>query len=124
MEEEANLLSILQDVDAAKVGGVLAEVEKYEKIIDKVSGIVMRLNKIGVLPAVMRIAGQKSGITDIDKPLPQPSQMSVEAASPTHLLMFKELNKQPEEVLGEMLKQAILLEEKNDRKPDSKDRKG
>lgn len=110
--EEENLLSMLNTVDVDKVGKVLAEFEKYEKLLDKVSGITMRLNRIGVLPAIIRIAGQKSGITNIDAPLPQQNPLSLDAASPTHLLMFKELNKQNEEVIGVLFKNAILEEAK------------
>ena len=112
MAGEVNLLDMLKDVDVDKVGSVLKEFEKYEKLLDKVSGITMRLNRIGVLPAIIRIAGQKSGIKDIDAPLPQPSQLSIEAVSPTHLMMYKELNAQPEAVIGEMFKQAVIAGEK------------
>ena len=103
-----NLLDMLNGIDVDKVGSVLKEFEKYEKILDKVSGITMRLNRIGVLPAILRIAGQKSGIKDIDSPLPQQSPLNIDAASPMHLLMFKELNAQPEAVISELYKNAIL----------------
>ena len=109
-----NLLSMMQNIDVDKVGSVLKEFEKYEKILDKVSGITMRLNRIGVLPAVLRIAGQKSGIKDLDAPLPQQSPLSIDAASPMHLLMFKELNVQPEAVISELYKNAVLAGAKND----------
>lgn len=127
MVGEVNLLDMLKDVDVDKVGSVLKEFEKYEKLLDKVSGITMRLNRIGVLPAIIRLAGQKSGIQNIDAPLPQPSQLSIEAASPTHLMMFKELNAQPEAIIGEMFKQAVLAGEKvkhGKGKTKSKDREG
>ena len=107
-EGSTNLLSMLNNIDADKVGSVLKEFEKYEKILDKVSGITMRLNRIGVLPAILRIAGQKRGIQNLDAPLPKPSELSIDAKSPVHLLMFKELNNQPEEVIKEMYKQMVL----------------
>jgi hypothetical protein len=119
MVEEAgteNLLSMMQNMDVDKVGSVLKEFEKYEKILDKVSGITMRLNRIGVLPAILRIAGQKSGIENLDAPLPKQSPLSIDAKSPMHLLMFKELNNQPEEVISGMFKSAVIAEEKNVRK--------
>jgi len=118
-EESVNLLSMLNNVDVDKVGNVLKEVEKYEKLLDKVSGITMRLNRIGVLPAIIRIAGQKSGIQNIDAPLPQQSELSIEAKSPIHLLMFKELNNQPENVISDMFKAAVLAGAKpvKDKKP-------
>lgn len=115
-----NLLDMMNNVDVDKVGKVLKEVEKYEKILDKVSGITMRLNRIGVLPAVLRIAGQKSGVTNIDAPLPRQSELSIDAKSPMHLLMFKELNNQPEEVISEMFKAAVIVGEKNVRKAKNK----
>ena len=111
MSEEpgtSNLLSMMNNINVDKVGSVLKEVEKYEKILDKVSGITMRLNRIGVLPAILRIAGQKSGIKNIDAPLPQQSELSIDAKSPIHLLMFKELNAQTEAVISELYKNAIL----------------
>ena len=116
MSEEpgtTNLLDLMNNVDVDKVGNVLKEFEKYEKILDKVSGITMRLNRIGVLPAVLRIAGQKSGIQNIDAPLPRQSPLSIDAVSPMHLMMFKELNAQPEAVISELYKNAILAGEKN-----------
>ena len=107
-----NLLSMMNNIDVDKVGSVLKEVEKYEKILDKVSGITMRLNRIGVLPAILRIAGQKSGVKNIDAPLPQQSPLNIEAASSIHLLMFKTLNKQPEEIISELYENAVLASAK------------
>jgi hypothetical protein len=104
-----NLLSMMQNMDVDKVGSVLKEFEKYEKILDKVSGITMRLNRIGVLPAILRIAGQKSGIENLDAPLPKQSELSIEAKSPVHLIMFKELNNQPEDIISETYKQMIIV---------------
>lgn len=119
--ESENLLSILNNVDVDKVGSMLKEFEKYEKLLDKISGITMRLNRIGVLPAIIRIAGQKSGIKDLDAPLPQQSELSIIAKSATHLLMYKELNNQPEEVIANMFKAAILSEKKGEgRRPKDK----
>ena len=115
-----NLLDMMNNVDVDKVGKVLKEVEKYEKILDKVSGITMRLNRIGVLPAILRIAGQKSGIPNIDTPLPKQSELSIDAASPMHLLMFKELNAQPEEVISVLYKNAVLASVKTEKKEKSK----
>ena len=123
MTEEAggeNLLGMMNNIDIDKVGSVLKEFEKYEKILDKVSGITMRLNRIGVLPAILRIAGQKSGIENLDAPLPKQSELSIDAASPTHLLMFKELNAQPETVISELYKTAILAGDKTEKKEKKK----
>ena len=122
-EESVNLLSMLNDVDVDKVGNVLKEFEKYEKLLDKVSGITMRLNRIGVLPAIIRIAGQKSGVQNIDAPLPQQSALSIDAKSPIHLLMFKELNNQPENVISDLYKNAVLASEKQVSKAKDKKRK-
>lgn len=110
--EDVNLLEMLNNVDVDKVGNVLKEFEKYEKILDKASGIMMRLNRIGVLPAMLRIAGQKSGIANIDAPLPKQSELTIEAKSPVHLMMFKELNTQSETVISDMFKAAILANAK------------
>ena len=115
-----NLLDMMNNVDVDKVGKVLKEVEKYEKILDKVSGITMRLNRIGVLPAVLRIAGQKSGIQNIDAPLPQQNPLSIDAASPMHLLMFKELNAQSEEVITGLYKNAVIAGTKQEKEKKTK----
>jgi len=110
-ENTENLLNLINQVDVEKVGNVLNELSKYEKLLDKVSGIIMRLNRIGVLPAVMRIVGVKTGLgEEINKPLPQVSPLSIEAKSPSHLLLFKELNKQTEDTVTEILKQSILAD--------------
>jgi hypothetical protein len=76
----------------------------------------MRLNRIGVLPAILRIAGQKSGIENLDAPLPQQSPLNIDAKSPMHLLMFKELNNQPENVISQMFKTAVKAEGKQSKK--------
>lgn len=126
MSEEVgttNLLDMMSNVDVDKVGKALKEIEKYEKILDKISGITMRLNRIGVLPAVLRIAGQKSGIQNIDAPLPQQSPLSIDAASPMHLLMFKELNAQPEAVINELYKNAVAASIKQETSKEKKPKK-
>ena len=113
-----NLLGMINGIDIDKVGSVLKEVEKYEKILDKISGIIMRLNRIGVLPAAIRIMAPKG--VDIDKPLPTPNELQIIAKSPVHLMMFRELNNQPEEVISGMFKQAIIEGEKAGKKPKKK----
>jgi hypothetical protein len=123
MEEEQNLLSMMQNVDVDKVGNVLKEVEKYEKILDKISGITMRLNRIGVLPAIIRIAGQKSGIENLEAPLPKQSELSIDAKTPVHLMMFKELNNQSEEIITQMFKAAVIAGEKPKNKEINKPKK-
>lgn len=103
---------MIQNVDVDKMGNVLKELEKYEKIFDKVSGLITRLDKTGILPAILRIAGQKSGIENIDAPLPQKNPLSIDSNSPAHLMMFQELNKlSPEQIQG-MYKQALEAEMK------------
>ena len=105
-----NLLGMLNGIDVDKVGSILKEVEKYEKLLDKISGMIMRLNRIGVLPAAIRIMAPKG--VDIDKPLPAPNELQIIAKSPAHLMMFRELNNQPEEVINSMFKRAIIEGEK------------
>ena len=105
-----NLLSMLNNVDADKVGNVLKEFEKYEKILDKITGMIMRLNRIGVLPATIRILSNNN--PDIDKPLPQQNPLAIDAATPSHLLLYKELNTQPETVITDMFKASVIEEAK------------
>jgi len=123
-QESTNLLSLIQGMDADKVGDVLKQFEKYEKVIDKASGMVMRLNRIGVLPAVMRVVGAKTGMgEEINKPLPQQSELEIKASSATHLYFYKQLNNQPEEAINKMLQQAIIEGEKQQRKADKEAKK-
>lgn len=109
-KEEVNLLSLLNDIDVDKVGNVLKEFEKYEKILDKASGIVMRLNRIGLLPAVIRILGKDT--PNLNEPLPQQSPLNIEAKTAMHLMMFQELNKVSEEVINKMYKSIVEAEVK------------
>jgi hypothetical protein len=46
---EVNLGSILQGMDIDKVDGMLNTLTKYEKMFDKVSGMITKLDKIGVI---------------------------------------------------------------------------
>lgn len=101
-----SLLKIASEMNAEQVGGILAEIEKYSAIIDKISGFLTRLNRIGVLPAVIRIYAAKTGVSgDINAPLQHP--LSVTAASSTHKFLFDNLNEQAEEVIKAFLQQGM-----------------
>ena len=104
---EVSLGSILQGMDIDKVDGMLSTLTKYEKMFDKVSGLITKLDKIGVIPAIIRVAGVKGNIPDLDKPLVDP--LSVHATTGTHLVFFAELNKLPENIVADMYKQMLIL---------------
>jgi hypothetical protein len=112
-ENEVNLLNLIDNVNIDKLSSTLKEIEKYEKLIDKISGIITKLNNIGVIPAIVRIVGKKADVTNIDAPLPQISPLSIEATSSTHLLLYKQLNEQSEENIANMFKNAVLIEQEN-----------
>jgi hypothetical protein len=104
---EVSLGSLLQGMDIDKVDGMLNTLTKYEKIFDKVSGLVTKLDKMGVIPAVIRVAGVKANIPDLDKPLVDP--LSVHATTGTHHVFFAELNKLPENIIADMYKQMLII---------------
>ena len=104
---EVSLGSILQGMDIDKVDGMLSTLTKYEKIFDKVSGLVTKLDKMGVIPAIIRVAGNKANIPDLDKPLVDP--LNVHASSGTHHVFYAELNKLPEKIISDMYKQMLVL---------------
>ena len=104
---EVSLGSILQGMDIDKVDGMLSTLTKYEKMFDKVSGLVTKLDKMGVIPAIIRVAGVKGNIPDLDKPLVDP--LSVHATTGTHHVFFGELNKLPENIIADMYKQMLLM---------------
>jgi hypothetical protein len=104
---EVSLGSLIQGMDIDKVDGMLSTLTKYEKMFDKVSGLVTKLDKMGVIPAIIRVAGVKGNIPDLDKPLVDP--LSVHAASGTHHVFYAELNKLPENIIADMYKQMLLM---------------
>jgi hypothetical protein len=106
---EVSLGSLIQGMDINKVDDMLGTLTKYEKIFDKVSGLVTKLDKMGVIPAIIRVAGVKANIPDLDKPLVDP--LSVHATSGTHHVFFGELNKLPENMIADMYKQMLILSE-------------
>jgi len=112
-----SLLKLLSETDPVKVGDFLKEIEKYEALIDKVSGLLMRLNRIGILPAFTRIAGVKMGIKeDINAPLSNP--LMITAATPQHYTVFDKLN----EVTPQQL-EAIFIGNQPKEKKKSKAKK-
>jgi hypothetical protein len=104
---EVSLGSILQGMDVDQVDSMLSTLTKYEKMFDKVSGLVTKLDKIGVIPAIIRVAGVKGNIPDLDKPLVDP--LTVHAVTGTHLVFFSELNKLPERIISDMYKQMLVI---------------
>lgn len=90
--EEKSLLDVLNaasKVDVSNLDNVLSTVSKYEKIIDKFLNLYTKLEKSGVINAMLRIAGKRAGV-DLDKPTIHP--LSVVAASPQHKVLFDMLN--------------------------------
>lgn len=104
---EVSLGSLLQGMDVNKLDSVLSTISKYEKIFDKVSGMITKLDKIGVIPAIIRVAGNKANIPDLDKPLVDP--LSIHATTGTHHVFFAELNKLPENIIADMYKQMLVM---------------
>lgn len=116
---DIDLLKIVSEADPEKVGGVLKEIEKYSDIIDKITGHIARFNRMGILPALIRVWGKKAGVEgDINAPLSSPLQLT--AASPTHKLFFDELNEQAEEVIKSFLYQNMKAQIKAEQPVKSK----
>ena len=123
MSGEIDLIKLLNNKEATdqtvdNLGHILGELDKYNEIITKVGGIINRLDKSGVLPALLRVAGAKTG-ADIDKPLPQ-SALNIESRSPIHATLFKKLNELPdstiENMLSDSIRQQLESEKKNKKK--------
>ncbi len=90
--EEKSMLDVLDaanKVDVSKVDDLLATISKYEKIMDKFLNLYSKLEKSGVINAVLRIAGKRAGV-DLDKPAVHP--LNVVASSPQHKVLFDLLN--------------------------------
>lgn len=104
METEISLGSLIAKTEPKQLDSFLATVTKYEKLMDKGMAIIEKLNKMGVLPAVIRGIGEKQGIKDIGKPLTNP--LALEAATASHRMLYLTLNEAPEEAVIEMFKQA------------------
>jgi hypothetical protein len=109
---EENLGALLQSaskMDISKIDETLKTLAKYEGLLDRVSGIITKLDKIGVIPAVVRTLGKKGGIEDIDKPLNNP--LNIIATTATHKLVYEKLNGLAENEVEQIYKQIILAEE-------------
>lgn len=84
-----DVLNAANKVDVSKVDDLLATISKYERIMDKFLNLYNKLEKSGVINAVLRIAGKRAGV-DLDKPAVHP--LSIVAASPQHKVLFDILN--------------------------------
>jgi len=119
MTEEKESLTKLSDVVAKaatpeNLDKLLKDWDKYNKIFDRVNDTIEKLNRLGLIPAIVRGIGKKYEIPDIDKPLSDP--LAISAASPIHKLFFSELNNVPEEQIKEMFKQVMHATEEHERK--------
>lgn len=85
---------------ASTADRITSTVETVDKVLASVEKVLDRLDRMGVLAPVVRIAGKQAGV-DVDQPLA--SRMGVTAASPLHQQMFTELNTLSEQQLGEVV---------------------
>ena len=117
-EEKKNLTSLSQVVAQAatpeNLDKLLKDWDKYNKIFDRVNETIEKLNRLGLIPAIVRGIGKKYEIADIDKPLSDP--LAISATSVTHKLFFQELNAVSEAQIKEMFKQAMHATEEHERK--------
>ena len=118
LEEKKNLTSLSQVIAQAatpeNLDKLLKDWDKYNKIFDRVNETIEKLNRLGLIPAIVRGIGKKYEIADIDKPLSDP--LAISAASPIHKLFFSELNNVPEEQIKEMFKNAMHAAEEHEHK--------
>lgn len=84
---------------------LLKDWDRYNKIFDRVNETITKLDRIGILPAIIRGVGKKYDIADIDKPLND--SLMIQAASGIHKLFFSELNQVPEDIVKQMYQQAL-----------------
>lgn len=83
---------------------LLKDWDRYNKIFDRVNETITKLDRIGILPVIIRGVGKKYDI-DVDKPLNDP--LAIQAASSIHKLFFSELNQVPEDIVKQMYQQAL-----------------
>ena len=68
------------------LGRILSDIEKYGSAFDKISALYDKLEKSGVIPSIIKIAGKKYDV-DVETPL-----RGVTAPTDTHKAIFQELN--------------------------------
>ncbi len=105
MSDEISLSTLLKDVSPEDLDSFLAKVTKYEKLFDKGILMVEKLEKLGVIPAIIRTAGAKAGIKDLDKPLQNP--LAFVAKTPAHFEFYRMLNDMSEEDVSEMNRRLL-----------------
>ena len=92
-------------LDKDNLDKLLKDWDRYNKIFDRVNETINKLDKIGLLPAIVRAVGKKYDIPDIEQPLHNP--LNIIAQSPIHKLLFEEMNQIPEPQIKEMYNQAL-----------------
>jgi hypothetical protein len=105
--EEKSVLEMVQsglargEVNPDEIIKIIKNIEKYEALIDKVSGLIARLNRLGVIPAIIRVAGKKMDIPDIDKPIQNP--LMIIATTPLHYTFYEQLNQLDEKQVKDVM---------------------
>ena len=88
---EIDLNSLLkQSMTKENLDTLLKDWGKYNQIFDRVNETLTKLEKLGILPAIIRVAGKRAGIENIDAPLR--NEMAVIAISPVHRSFFELCN--------------------------------
>jgi len=109
MEEEKSILGVIEqvskEVNPDSLDSILATISKYERLMDKFLAIYNRLDRSGVIPAVLRIIGKKADI-DIDKPISNPLMLIAKSA--THKALFEILNELDEGDIRAIHEQIVL----------------
>jgi uncharacterized protein YjgD (DUF1641 family) len=113
---EKDLSTLIAKTDPNQLDSILATAAKYEKLLNAGMRWLDKLDKIGVLPAVIRAVGAKTGIQDIDKPITNP--LNFQAATSTHLMLYKLLNSAEEPVIEAMYKEILLAQNAEKEKED------
>ena len=109
MNEERSILGIIseasKEVNPESLDNILATISKYERLMDKFIAIYNRLDRSGVIPAVLRIIGKKADI-EVDKPISNP--LNIVAKSATHKALFEILNELDEGDIRAIHEQIII----------------
>jgi len=113
MENEGvKLMDLLNNIEPAKVEKTLASLSKYENLIEKLSNLIDKLGKHGIINAVIHGASKKMGV-DLSAPASNP--LMIVASSPFHYTLFEELNNLSKEEIVEIMKAQAGLVVKNDK---------
>jgi len=112
-DKKIQLTDLITSVDPEQIDDVLKTISKYEKIIDKVSAFIDKMDKIGVITAGIRFVEKREGVKLTD---PIIDRLMIKAVSEPHYTLFALLNTLPPEIIIQMHDQIIYNKVKGELK--------